>query len=85
MMQQTLQIFDYLATQKDAVLSYQASNMVFAVHSNTSYLSKQKAQSWVGGHFFLSRIPPSHQTMGGTELSTYHQEHHVSKLNYADY
>jgi hypothetical protein len=53
-MQQTLQLLDYLAMQEDAVLSYHASNMVLAVHSNTSYLSKLKAQSWADGHFFLS-------------------------------
>jgi hypothetical protein len=35
--------------------------MVLAVHSNASYLSKPKAQSQVGGHFFLSSnttVPP---------------------------
>jgi hypothetical protein len=53
-MQQTLQLLDYLATQEDAVLSYHASDMVLAVNSNTSYLSKPKARSQVGGHFFLS-------------------------------
>jgi hypothetical protein len=53
-MQQTLQLLDYLATQEDAVLSYYASNMVLAVHSNASYLSKPKALIQVGGHFFLS-------------------------------
>jgi hypothetical protein len=61
-MQQTLQLLNYLAMQKDAVLSYQASNMVLAVHSNTSYLSEPKAQSQVGGHFFLSinkTVPPN--------------------------
>jgi hypothetical protein len=30
-MQQTLQLLNYLATQEDAVLSYQASNMVLVV------------------------------------------------------
>ncbi len=39
-MQQTLQLLDYLATQEDAVLSYHASDMVLAVHSNASYLSE---------------------------------------------
>jgi hypothetical protein len=61
-MQQMLQLLDYLATQEDAVLSYHASNMVLAVHSNASYLSKPKAQSQAGGHFFLSRdttVPPN--------------------------
>jgi hypothetical protein len=53
-MRQTLQLLDYLATQEDAVFSYHASNMVLAVHSNASYLSKPKAQSRAGGHFFLS-------------------------------
>ncbi len=61
-MQQTLQLLDYLAMQEDAVLSYHASDMVLAVHSNASYLSKPKAQSQVGGHFFLSSnttVPPN--------------------------
>jgi hypothetical protein len=42
-MQQTLQLFDYLAMQEDAVLSYHASDMVPAEHSDASYLSKPKA------------------------------------------
>jgi hypothetical protein len=42
-MQQTLQLLNYLATQEDALLFYHASNMVLAVHSNASYLSKPKA------------------------------------------
>jgi hypothetical protein len=61
-MQQTLQLLNYLATQEDAVLSYHTSNMVLAVHSNASYLSKPKACSRAGGHFFLSNdtaIPPN--------------------------
>jgi hypothetical protein len=40
--------------QEDAVLSYHASNMVLAVHSNASYLSEPKAQSQADEHFFLS-------------------------------
>jgi hypothetical protein len=47
--------------QEDTVLSYHASNMVLAVHSNPSYLSEQKVCSRAGGHFFLSRnttVPP---------------------------
>ncbi len=61
-MQQTLQLLDYLATLEDAVLSYHASNMVLAVHSNASYLRKPKTQSQAGGHFFLSSnttVPPN--------------------------
>jgi hypothetical protein len=55
-MRHTLQLLDYLATQEDAVLSYHASDMVLAVHSNASYLSKPEARSRAGGHFFLSSV-----------------------------
>jgi hypothetical protein len=34
---------DYVATHQDAIITYQASNMVLAVHSDTSYLSEPKA------------------------------------------
>jgi hypothetical protein len=57
-MRQTQQLFDYLATQKDAVLSYHVSNMVLVVHSNASYLSKPKASSRARGHFSLSSDTP---------------------------
>jgi hypothetical protein len=61
-MRQTLQLLDYLATQEDAVLSDHKRDMVLAVHSNASYLSKPKARSRAGGHFFLSSdttVPPN--------------------------
>jgi hypothetical protein len=61
-MRQTLQLLDYLGTQEDAVLSYHTSDMMLAVHSDTSYLSEPKARSRAGGHFFLSSdttIPPN--------------------------
>ncbi len=61
-MRQTLQLLDYLATQEDTILSYHASDMVLVFHSNASYLSKPKACSEAGGHFFLSSdttVPPN--------------------------
>ncbi len=48
------QFLDYAATHQDAVLTYKCSDMVLVVHSDASYLSKPKAQSRSGGHFFLS-------------------------------
>jgi hypothetical protein len=45
---------NYVASHQDAILTYQASDMVLIVHSNTSYLSKPKARSSAGGHFFMS-------------------------------
>jgi len=45
---------DYTASQEEAVLTYKASDMVLAVHSDASYLSKPKARSRAGGHMFMS-------------------------------
>ena len=53
-MKQTKKLLDYVASQDEAVLTYHTNEMKLAVHSNTSYLSESKAQSWAGGHFFLS-------------------------------
>ena len=50
----TKQLLNYIATQEDAALKYNASEMKLAVHSNASYLSEPKARSRAGGHFFLS-------------------------------
>jgi hypothetical protein len=61
-MTHTKQLLDYLATQDDAVLTYQGSEMILAVHSDASYLSEPKARSRAGGHFFLSNnaeMPPN--------------------------
>ena len=48
------QFLDYTATHQDTILTYKASDMVLVVHSDESYLSKPKAHSRAGGHFFLS-------------------------------
>ena len=53
-MQHAVQLLDYLATQEEAVLTYNASDMKLVVHSDASYLSEPKARSRAGGHFFLS-------------------------------
>jgi hypothetical protein len=63
MMRQTLQLLNYLATQEDAMLSYHEINMVLAVHSNASYLSKPNARSRARGHSFYQMTQPYHQTM----------------------
>ena len=45
---------DYVATHPDAILTYRASDMILQVHSDASYLTKPKASSRAGGHFFMS-------------------------------
>jgi hypothetical protein len=48
------QLLDYCTTQKEAIISYTASKMKLAIHSNAGYCNKKKSQSQAGGHFFLS-------------------------------
>jgi hypothetical protein len=42
-MQTCLQFLDYAALQEDTIVTYQASNMKLAIHSNASYLSEPKS------------------------------------------
>jgi len=75
-MKQAQQLLDYLASQEDAVITYNSSDMVLGVHSDASYLSEPKARSRAGGHFFLSNnsnIP----TNNGAILNIAHIIKHV--------
>jgi hypothetical protein len=54
MMQKCLQCLDYTASQEDAIITYQASDMRLIIHSNASYLSQPKAHSRAGGHMFMA-------------------------------
>jgi hypothetical protein len=53
-MQKWKQFLDYATTHPNAVLTYRASNMILAVHSDASYLSKPGARSRAGGHMFMA-------------------------------
>ena len=60
-MQKIKQILAYAASHPDAVLAYQANEMVLAGHSDASYLSKTNSRIRAGGHFFMSEntaFPP---------------------------
>jgi hypothetical protein len=75
-MAQTLQLLDYLASQEEAAITYNASEMILAAHSDASYLSEPQARSRAGGHFFLSsnaEIPPNN----GAVLNIAHIIKHV--------
>lgn len=53
-MEKVKQFLDYAATHPEAVITYRASDMVLAGHSDASYLSETRARSRAGGHFFMS-------------------------------
>eukprot|EP00804_Cyclotella_cryptica_P013561 CCRYP_012917-RA/>CCRYP_012917-RA protein AED:0.40 eAED:0.40 QI:0/-1/0/1/-1/1/1/0/288 len=72
----TKQLLDYMATQDDAVLTYNASDMVLAIHSDANYLSEPGTCSRAGRHFSLSsnaEIPPKN----GVFLNIAHIIKHV--------
>ena len=47
-------LLDYTATNLEAILTYEKSDMVLPVHSDALYLSEPMAQSHLGGHLFCS-------------------------------
>ena len=61
-MKRARHLLDYLASQEEAILTYRASDMVLAVHSDAGYNNETGARSRAGGHFYLSSdedIPPN--------------------------
>ena len=65
-MQKVKQLLNYAATHPDAIVTYQASDMILAVHSDASYLLESKARSRAGGHFFLldnGEFPQNNETV----------------------
>ncbi len=62
MVEQVKQLFDYCATQEDAIITYSASKMNLCIHSNVGYCNKKIAWSQAGWHFPLSnnnQFPPN--------------------------
>jgi hypothetical protein len=65
-MEEVKQLLDYCACQEDAIITYRATQMILAVHSDAGYLNKKKSRSWTGGHFYLSNnvlYPPDNGTV----------------------
>ncbi len=57
-MEEIKQLLDYCASQEEAIVTYHASDMILAVHSDAGYLNKRKMQSRAGGKFYLlSDVP----------------------------
>jgi hypothetical protein len=77
-MNNTKLFLDYAASHQDAIITYQASNMVLVVHSNTSYLSKLKAQKLRRRPFFhVNRHQGPRKQWCCTQHCPAHQSSHV--------
>jgi hypothetical protein len=48
------QLLNYIATHPNAGLQYHACDMILAVHTDASYLSKAGGKSRAAGHFYLT-------------------------------
>jgi hypothetical protein len=68
-MKKCKQFLDYAASQDEAVVTYKASDMKLAIHSDASYLSEPKARSRAGGHFFLTKKHNDTQPDNGAVLN----------------
>ena len=63
-MENVKQFLDYVAGQEEAVITYRASDMILAVHSDAGYCNEPNARSRAGGHFYLSSDAPFPPTTG---------------------
>ena len=62
-MKNTKQFLDYAVTKNKTEVTYKASNMVLAVHSNATYLNKTQARSRAGELFSCQVTPHFQLTM----------------------
>jgi hypothetical protein len=67
--QDTNRLLDYCATNPNAILRFQASDMILKGHSDASYLNASKARSRVGGHFYLGNRPGTPEIYNGAILN----------------
>ena len=61
-MKRVQQFLDYAATQEPAVLTYRASDMILAIHSDASYLNEENARMFPNQPTkgqFITRHPSS--------------------------
>ncbi len=62
-MKKVKQLLDYCATQEEAIITYNATKMILAIHSDAGYCNKKNARSQGGEHFSYQTIKNSPQTM----------------------
>ena len=56
-MKRVHQLLDYMRSNPNAKIRFQASDMILNIHSDASYLTATKGRSRAGGYFFLGSLP----------------------------
>ena len=69
---------DYAASHPDAILTYNASDMVLSFHSDASYLSEPRARSRAGGHFIVSSNADNPPSNGAVLINAHILKHVMS-------
>jgi len=59
-MERVKQLLDYCASQEEAIITYNSSKMILAVHSDAGYANEEKARSHVGDIFSFQATSPIH-------------------------
>ncbi len=57
------QLLDYCASQEEAIITYNASKMVLAVHSDAGYANEKRQEAMPGDISSYQIMIPTHQTM----------------------
>jgi hypothetical protein len=65
----TDQLLDYLVIHPDYTIRYHASDMIFHIQSNASYLSVSHTCSRLGGLLFCGNKPPNEDNLNGSILN----------------
>ena len=75
----TLQLLDYIASQEDAVLTYQASDMILAAHNDAGYMQATTMNPRQGVELGDISIYPTMQKYHPT-MEAFTMLHKLSKL-----
>ena len=76
----TLWLLNYTATHPNATICYTTSDMILHIHSDASYLSKPRARSRAGGHYFLGDKRPDISKPPTTRLHLNIPIHSISQI-----
>ena len=58
------QLLEYITTYPHDGITYRASDMILAAHSDASYLNERLSRSRAGSHIFISENEPSPEFNG---------------------
>jgi hypothetical protein len=78
------QLLDYIATHPNAGLQYHTCDMILAVHTDASYLSKAGDKSHAVGHFYLTNQNNKNFSNGAVLTLSAIIKHVMSSVSYVE-